>query len=191
MAVAPRAKEAQGRCLKGKLSQACSCHLRGTGGTLVEDLQGGRECTTPEGPSEAASWRAPFCEPWVTWLQGWGSEVTTVTKCLALPPLFPSSCPRHPPPPTTSTSLKHSLSGITLSAVFISWEGCNKSPQMGELQQKSPPSDSGDQSLKPGGSQGRAPSRGSKGGFYLSLPALGGSRHPWLVATSLPSLPPS
>lgn len=110
---------------------------------------------------------------------------------LALPPLFPSSCPRHPPPPTTSTSLKHSLSGITLSAVFISWEGCNKSPQMGELQQKSPPSDSGGQSLKPGGSQGRAPSRGSKGGFYLSLPALGGSRYPWLVATSLPSLPPS
>lgn len=39
----PRAKEAQGRCLKGKLSQACS------GGTQVEDLQGDRECTVTRG----------------------------------------------------------------------------------------------------------------------------------------------
>ena len=28
-------------------------------------------------------------------------------------------------------------------------------------------------------SQGRAPSRDSRGGFFLPLPASGGSRHPW------------
>ena len=38
--------------------------------------------------------------------------------------------------------------------------------------------------------QGHAVSKGSRGGSFLPLPAPGGSKYPWLVAVSLPSLPP-
>ena len=146
-----------------------------------------------EGPSEAASWREPSCEPWVTWPQGWGSEVTTVTKW----PCPPSPVPlllSPPPPPTHPTPSHKCFSGTFFvwnapPCCLISWEGCNKSPPVGELQQKYP--DSGGQSLRSGGSQGQGPCRGSEEGSRLPLPAPGGSRHPWLVATSLPSLPPS
>lgn len=66
-----------------------------------------------EGPSEAASWRAPSCEPWVTWPQGWGSEVTTVTKWPCPPSPVPLLLP--PPPPPPHSSHKH------FSGTFFVW----------------------------------------------------------------------